>query len=439
MFFPERIKSIELSDRVLEVGPGGAAFHRSDVLLEKIFYDNDEAKEQRGHAEEIVTDKEIVFYEGSRFPFKDNEFDYVICSHVLEHIPSDEIEVFVSELSRVAKKGYLEFPTIYYDYIYNFPKHLTFLLYKNGVISYLGKEKTELNLFLPVQSFFYHSASAGHKGLTNSLKIYFFQGFEWSICVPVKEVKSISDVVYSDEIFSKIVKAPLQLSCKRQLANKIKSIFRRFTRNARLYILRDKFLLAHKKWVRDHGDTTLRLDYDLNSDSVVFDLGGYKGDFADAIYKKYDCYIYIFEPVKSYYNSICKRFRDFEKIKVFNFGLSDKEGQLVINLSDDGSSIYKAGGGKETVNVKDIRSFLSSQNIPQVDLMKINIEGGEFEVLPALINSGLINIFSDIQVQFHNFIKDAVQQRRNIRSNLISTHYLTYDYWFIWENWKKKE
>lgn len=438
MFFSERIKSIKPSDRVLEVGPGGTPFHRSDVLLEKIF-DDAEAKEQRGHAEALVTDKEIVFYEGNKFPFKDNEFDYVICSHVLEHIPSIEIENFVSELARVAKKGYLEFPTIYYDYIYNFPKHLTFLLYENGVINYLGKEQTELNLFLPVQKFFYHSASAGHTSLTNSLKNYFFQGFEWVDSIKLIKVNNISDVVYGEEIFSDIVKAPQQLSCKSKLKNKIKSVFKKCKRNVNLYILRDKFLLAHKKWVIDLGDTTLRLNYDLSSDSVVFDLGGYEGDFADAIYQKYGCYIYIFEPVSSFYNKISLRFRDNDKIKVFNFGLSDKDGELEINLSEDGSSIFKSTDRKETVSLKDIRSFLKSQNISKVELMKINIEGGEFQVLPALISSGLVSIVSDIQVQFHNFIKDAEHQRDQIRHNLKKTHYLTFDYWFVWENWKNKD
>ena len=44
-----------------------------------------------------------------KLPFKDKEFDYVILSHVLEHVPN--LLEFVSELERIAKAGYIELPT----------------------------------------------------------------------------------------------------------------------------------------------------------------------------------------------------------------------------------------------------------------------------------------------------------------------------------------
>ena len=44
-----------------------------------------------------------------RLPFKDKEFDFVFSSHVMEHIKN--VEFFISELERIAKKGYLELPT----------------------------------------------------------------------------------------------------------------------------------------------------------------------------------------------------------------------------------------------------------------------------------------------------------------------------------------
>ena len=48
-----------------------------------------------------------------KLPFKDGEFDFVIASHVMEHV--DDIEFFISELERVSKKGYIELPTMLED------------------------------------------------------------------------------------------------------------------------------------------------------------------------------------------------------------------------------------------------------------------------------------------------------------------------------------
>ncbi len=54
-------------------------------------------------------DKNFIKLEGRSLPFKDNEFDFVIASHVLEHV--EDFELFISELERVSKKGYIELPT----------------------------------------------------------------------------------------------------------------------------------------------------------------------------------------------------------------------------------------------------------------------------------------------------------------------------------------
>jgi len=57
------------------------------------------------------------FYKGKNFikisekklPFKDKEFDFVIASHVIEHV--EDFEFFVKELERISTKGYIELPT----------------------------------------------------------------------------------------------------------------------------------------------------------------------------------------------------------------------------------------------------------------------------------------------------------------------------------------
>ena len=63
----------------------------------------------------------------------------------------------------------------------------------------------------------------------------------------------------------------------------------------RLHILKDEFTVEIARWFKDKGDKTLRLNYPaLNKDSIVFDLGGYFGDYAYEINKKYGCKVYLF-------------------------------------------------------------------------------------------------------------------------------------------------
>ena len=76
-----------------------------------------------------------------------------------------------------------------------------------------------------------------------------------------------------------------------------------------------------RRWKTDKGDQTLRLNYDLKRDSVVLDLGGYRGEWADNIHARYGCKIHVFEPVASFANGLATRFRSHDAIEVHQFGL----------------------------------------------------------------------------------------------------------------------
>ena len=54
-------------------------------------------------------DKNFVKLDGKKLPFEDNYFDFVIASHVLEHVK--DYKFFINELERVSNKGYIELPT----------------------------------------------------------------------------------------------------------------------------------------------------------------------------------------------------------------------------------------------------------------------------------------------------------------------------------------
>lgn len=194
-----------------------------------------------------------------------------------------------------------------------------------------------------------------------------------------------------------------------------------------------------KPWFKIKGDKNLRVNYALNENSVVFDLGGYKGDFAADIFCKYNCEIYIFEPIKEFYDITVKRFSKNQKIKVFHFGLSSKNEFAKIGLTDNSSSVFTESKNVQNIQLQSITNFLKEKKISKVDLIKINIEGGEYEVLESLIENNAISIFKNIQVQFHDFIiPDAKGRMMNIQENLTVTHELTYQFEFVWENWKIK-
>lgn len=193
-----------------------------------------------------------------------------------------------------------------------------------------------------------------------------------------------------------------------------------------------------EKWFTDEGDKTHRLNYDLNEDSFVIDLGGYVGEWSEQIYNKYNCNIYIFEPVKEYYDELLKKFNGNKKIKIFNFGLSNKSSFIDIFHNDASSSIYLTEGFRETIKLEKFSDFIKKEKIESVDLIKINIEGAEYDLLDHILDQNLQNKFKNFQVQFHKMLGGTDSRRNKIRSILSNSHKLTYDYTYVWENWEKK-
>lgn len=192
-----------------------------------------------------------------------------------------------------------------------------------------------------------------------------------------------------------------------------------------------------QKWFSIGGDDSLRVNYPLNENSIVLDLGGHEGTWTQKIFDRYQCNIYVFEPIPNLYKNLVEKFKNNDNIKIFNFGISDQDNEIEISLLNDGSSFYINSENKVLAKVISIIRFLKENKLDDIDLIKINIEGDEFPVLKTLIENNMVNVFKNIQVQFHQFIPDSVNKRSWIREKLNLTHKLTYDYEFVWENWEK--
>ena len=83
--------------KVLDIGCGYTANKNATVIADVQDLSN------------FYLNKTFVKINDKKLPFKNGEFDFVIASHVIEHV--EDFSFFIKELERVAKKGYIELPT----------------------------------------------------------------------------------------------------------------------------------------------------------------------------------------------------------------------------------------------------------------------------------------------------------------------------------------
>lgn len=100
---------------VLEVGSGASPYFRANVLCDAY------EETQERFFTPLVHDRPTVLAFAERLPFKDDAFDFVIASHVLEH--SAEPEKFLAEIQRVAKAGYIEVPDAFMERLTHYGFH----------------------------------------------------------------------------------------------------------------------------------------------------------------------------------------------------------------------------------------------------------------------------------------------------------------------------
>lgn len=120
-------------DLVLDIGSGNNPHPRADILCDK-FLDND--LHRQGHA--LATDGRILIQADiENLPFKDKTVDFVIASHILEHV--DNPEKAAREISRVGKRGYVETPSAQIELIFRRPEHKWLVRKIDGRLDFVRK------------------------------------------------------------------------------------------------------------------------------------------------------------------------------------------------------------------------------------------------------------------------------------------------------------
>lgn len=221
----------------------------------------------------------------------------------------------------------------------------------------------------------------------------------------------------------------------------LQRVKQRLLREYNLHVRRDPYLVALRNWRRVNGDNTLRLNYPLDENSTVFDAGGYLGQWSEEIVRRYNPYVIVFEPVLEYFDILRAKFKNNPKVRVLNIGLADNTATLNMEVRQNSSSLFQSGSpaNLQPVQIVDIYDVMRDQQVDSVELFKINIEGAEYALLRRMLETQIILKCKNIQVQFHDFFPGAIEARQQIRQELAKSHHLTYDYPFVWENWRRIE
>lgn len=204
-----------------------------------------------------------------------------------------------------------------------------------------------------------------------------------------------------------------------------------------------------EKWRELDGDNTLALDWDLNEDSHVWEIGGFEGRWAQQIWDKFHCHITIFEPQLWAVEKMQKRFDGIEKIEIRPYGLWVVEEKTKMGRRfTDGATIIGSQGSKDYYDADnplfDFKVFISEVDNfnNNIDLALMNIEGAEWQLIQETLRySNRVERFNLFWCQFHlgGWDEESLKAMKNgIYDGMKKSHNLLWDCYPTAVAWKRK-
>ncbi len=194
-----------------------------------------------------------------------------------------------------------------------------------------------------------------------------------------------------------------------------------YIRKVKLYLIRDRVKTAHlnrdvnctRRWYgSSYGGFYINPDF-LDKKSIIYSFGiGKDISFDLKCIKKHGCSVYGFDPTPvsiQYIQSI----KTPDQFNFMDYGISTKSGYHTFFLPSNPRAVSGSTVANETVNqnnsieveMKAFEEIVYSTGHKHIDVLKMDIEGAEYEVLKSILDSDFS--IDQILVEFHDRIFDT--------------------------------
>lgn len=157
--------------------------------------------------------------------------------------------------------------------------------------------------------------------------------------------------------------------------------------------------------------------FSVKENDIVMDIGANVGAFSYSILHKNPKHIYCIEPSTNLVDTIKNNLKGYP-VSIINCAVSDNNSND--NELDDNVSIYSHEG---TYKTRTFKSIIKEYDINRIDFLKIDCEGGEYDVFVEENRDFLLNKVKYIVGEWHfNGIDNFLEKFTNFRELYLKNH-----------------
>lgn len=188
---------------------------------------------------------------------------------------------------------------------------------------------------------------------------------------------------------------------------------------------------------RAGGAALLYDDLPLSDADTVLDIGGYDGDWTAEILARYGSRSVVVEAIPTAAQTLSRRFAHNKRVRIVGSALMAKPGRVRMSVAENGSSVRtQAGAPSVEVDALPVSDLLAMVD-GDIGVVKMNIEGAEFDVLDEWSRLDALGRVRTWLIQFHDAVPDAAGRVARLAEALGRTHHPRFRHPFVWERWDR--
>ena len=165
---------------------------------------------------------------------------------------------------------------------------------------------------------------------------------------------------------------------------------------------------ARARWYGNHYGGFYAVEPQNARDAVVYSVGiGQDVSFDQAIHKAWGCTVHAVDPTPKSQRWLARqKGLDFIQFKPYGLGSSDGPATFYLPESDKATSgsltpsVNPQLNRPVEVQLRTLSSLMKEWGHARIDVLKMDIEGAEYEVLPEVLQSGVE--VDQILIEFHD-------------------------------------